>query len=210
MNKGLIAGIAAGIIVAGGLGFAIYKMLVGPAGMADEFIVGADVSGSQFEVGQSFAATVTVNDTINEPSTTPWTLCGEINATGPVSPSSRDVAVIQNPQGNIAEFPQGSRVTRQSMFSCDDEGDASLVFNYRTSRKVTSCDAASLIAMQNDPDSEEKMMSLGSVKCVKPAVPPQPPQQPVSDADKQPEVTAPELEGKLRLRGGIFGDVPLN
>lgn len=190
MKNALIIG---GILVAAALLYVLFM----PSGTApdDEFVVGArTVPATPVDipagvVGNPLDVEVGVDDTIDEPDDTPWTLCGVIagvplnssendgfsyDVLGTLDPAEQDVEIRQDLNDDSVFFPQGGAAEDVHTFRCVDEGVNDLHFYFMTSRIVNACDAESLRIMQDSPDTKKKTLSLGRVRCIDPTNPPPP------------------------------------
>ena len=140
-------------------------------------------------IGNPLDVEISVNDTIDEPDNTPWTLCGIIAGTpldsfenssfsydvlGSLDPAEKDVVMRQDVNDDSIFFPQGGFTEDTHTFNCIDEGTNDLYFYYMASRVVRDCSTESLRIMQDDPNTEKKNLPLGEVRCIDPNNPPPP------------------------------------
>ena len=187
----LLAGIAVAALAAA----FIWQFTTAPTMGEQEFLVNAHtIPATPVDipvgvVGNPIDVEIGVNDTIDEPDDTPWTLCGTIAGTplnssendgfsydvlGSLDPAEQDVEIRQDVNDDSIFFPQGGSTEDVHTFRCVAEGTNDLYFYFMTSRIVNSCDAESLRIMQDDPGTEKKTLALGKVRCIDPLNPPPP------------------------------------
>lgn len=170
-------------------------------------------SNLKLQLNQSFLVEIGVTDTDPSEDSEPWTLCGII-AREPnpadwdfyaydhflaLSPSSAEVAIVQD-QSNLAyDFPPGGMTEVQKNFACDIEGKDEVYFHYMTSRLVSDCSSESLIKMQNDPNVDRKSVKLGDVECFVEIVEP---------PEEAGVIHSPSVESVETETGGGDSEVP--
>jgi hypothetical protein len=145
-------------------------------------------SPATINLNNNLGVELSVKDTIDEPDTQPWALCGIIagpptassdelfphDSFGYLIPGALDIGIIQDENNDALVFPQGGTAGDWYSFTCDELGTDEVYIHYMTSRLVSDCKNDSLLIMQNDLEAEKKSIYLGKVKCIDPTNPPPP------------------------------------